>query len=92
MQICNTMIGTKTLYKPLLTHSFPMHPFSTPFPPPPVRFSDVFRGVEKGCVGNKWVNFWNFEKFPMFIISMLWLYSEDAIAELPCLNEIENSL
>ena len=28
----------------LLTHSFPMHPFSTPF-----------QGVEKGCIGNEWI-------------------------------------
>ena len=21
-----------------------------------LRFSDVFRGVEKGCIGNEWVN------------------------------------
>ena len=30
-----------------LTHSFPMHPFSTPW---------FFQGLEKGCIGNKWVN------------------------------------
>ena len=30
----------------LLTHSFPMHPFSTP-----LRFSDVFRGQRKGALG-----------------------------------------
>ena len=28
-----------------LTHLFPMHPFPTPF-----------QRVEKGCIGNNWVN------------------------------------
>ena len=41
----------------LLTHSFPMHPFSTLWKhQKTVRFSDIFRGVEKGCTGNEWVN------------------------------------
>ena len=39
-----------------LTHSFPLHPFSTPWKHrKTLRFSDVFReGVEKGCIGNEW--------------------------------------
>ena len=37
-----------------LTHSFPMHSFSTPWKhQKTVKFSDVFRGVEKGCIGNE---------------------------------------
>ena len=32
----------------MLIHFFPMHLF--------LRFSDVFRGAEEGCIGNKWVN------------------------------------
>ena len=40
-----------------LTHSFPMHFFSTPWKhQKTVRFSDIFKGVEKGRIGNKWVN------------------------------------
>ena len=34
-----------------LTHFFPMHPFSTPW-----KHFWYFQGVEKGCIGNKWVN------------------------------------
>ena len=30
-----------------ITHTFPMHPFSTPW---------FIQGVEKGCIGNEWVN------------------------------------
>ena len=34
-----------------------MYPFSTPWKhQKTVRFSDFFNGVEKGCIGNKWVN------------------------------------
>ena len=40
-----------------LTHLFPMHPFSTPWKHQTiVWFSDVFRGLRKGCIGTKWVN------------------------------------
>ena len=39
-----------------LTHLFPMHPFSKPWKhQKTLRFSDVFRGAEKGCIGKKWV-------------------------------------
>ena len=35
-----------------LTHSFPMHPFSTPWKrQKTLRFSDVFRGERKGALG-----------------------------------------
>ena len=49
----------------LLTHSFPMHPFSTPlkhqktlmYPfSSPWKYQKPYRFVEKGCTGNKWVN------------------------------------
>ena len=34
-----------------------MHPFSVPWKhQKTLRFSDVFREVEKGCIGNEWVN------------------------------------
>ena len=53
--LCNkaTCVSTFKDYKlcEVLTHSFPVHPFSTP-----LRFSYVFRAVEKGCIGNEWVN------------------------------------
>ena len=39
------------------THFFPMHPFSTPLNhQKALRFSDVFRGVKKRCIGSTWVN------------------------------------
>ena len=37
----------------LLTHSFPMHPFSTPLN---LTVFWCFQRVEKGCIGNDWVN------------------------------------
>ena len=38
----------------VLTHLFPMHPFSTPWKH---QKTDriCFQGVEKGCIGDKWV-------------------------------------
>ena len=42
--------------KPQLTYLFPIQPFSTLVRHQKILlFSDVFRGVEKGCIGNKWV-------------------------------------
>ena len=43
-----------------LTHSFPMHPFSTLWKHQKVlRFSDVFRGYRKGALGtNGLINEW----------------------------------
>ena len=33
-----------------------MQPFSTPWKYQKiVRFSDVLRGIEKGCIGNEWI-------------------------------------
>ena len=38
-----------------LAHSFPMHPFSTPWKhQKTVRFFD-FQGIKKGCIGSEWV-------------------------------------
>ena len=40
-----------------LTHSFPMHPFSTPWKhEKTVRFSDVFREQRKGALGTNGLN------------------------------------
>ena len=39
-------------FSDILTHPFPMHPFSTPWKP--YGFL-VFQGVEKRCIGNEWV-------------------------------------
>ena len=52
-------LGIKMLLKIYyyLTYFFPMRHFLTPWKhQKPLRFSDVFRGVEKGCIGKKWVN------------------------------------
>ena len=38
-----------------LTHFFPIHPFSTSWKQNTEVFW-CFHGVEKGCIGNKWVN------------------------------------
>ena len=37
-----------------LTHSFPRHPFSNPWKH---QKTASFLGVEKGCIGNEWVNY-----------------------------------
>ena len=48
-----------------LTHFFPMHPFPTPWKhQETLRFSDFFQGVEKGCIGNKWVNSISHVRYP----------------------------
>ena len=44
------------LIKSEITNFFAMLPFCTPWKQRTVRFSDVFRGVEKGCIVSKWVN------------------------------------
>ena len=42
--------------KQVLTHLFPMHPFSTAWKhQKTLQFSHVFRGKRKGYIGNKWV-------------------------------------
>ena len=39
------------------THSFPIHPFSTPLKTSEnLTVFRCFQGVEKGCIGNEWVN------------------------------------
>ena len=41
----------------IITHLFPMHPFSSPWKHQKnLRFFWCFQGEEKGCIGNKWVN------------------------------------
>ena len=37
-------------YKLMLTHSFPIHPFSNPW-----KLWKTVRCVENGCIGNKWI-------------------------------------
>ena len=48
------------IFRPRLTHLFPMHPFSTPSKHQKTLWFflcfDVFRVLEKGCIGNEWVN------------------------------------
>ena len=40
----------------VLTHLFPMHPFSTPWKHKKTVKVSCFQGVEKGCIGNESVN------------------------------------
>ena len=55
-----------------LTHSFPVHPFSTPLKhQKTLRFSGIFRGVEKGFIGNEWVNIWLSFRSTMFCYQRL---------------------
>ena len=42
--------------KDVLTHLFPKHPFPIPWKHKTVRVFSYFQGVEKGWIGNKWVN------------------------------------
>ena len=63
----------ETTLSELSTHIFPMHPFSTPWKDEKtVRFSDVFGGVEKGCIGNKWVKNASVNKSKLFLLKY-WL-------------------
>ena len=56
-------------YLHLLTHSFPMHSFSTTWKHrKTARFCDVFRGVEEGCIGNKWVRIKSNSIFSVHIV------------------------
>ena len=56
----------------MFTHSFPMHPFSTLRKHKrTVRFSFVFRGVEKGCIRNEWVNYL-MSGFSCRFVQVLW--------------------
>ena len=53
-----------TFYTPFslslwLTHLFLVHPFSTPRKTENLTVSRCFQGLEKGCIGNKWVKFGN---------------------------------
>ena len=59
-QICLFNIQNQSNYKTDdLTHSLPMHPFSTPLSLKTSQNRKVFwcfPGVEKKCIGNEWVN------------------------------------
>ena len=55
--------STALLLKLILTHSFPMHPFSTP---KTVRFSDAFRGWRKGALGKNGLKYFVFLIFIIF--------------------------
>ena len=60
----------------VLTHSLPMHPFSTPWKhQKTLWFSDVFFlwgvGVEKGCIGNEWVNSKIVKLFHSILLSLM---------------------
>ena len=66
----------------ILTHSFPMHPFSTPLITSENRWVFwCFQGVEKGCTGNEWVktkrgryfNQSNRSKFNLYPSNRKWL-------------------
>ena len=56
-----------------LTHSFPMHAFSTPW---------KHRGLEKGCIGNEWVDiltinsFRSKQKIKLKVISKFKIYNK----------------
>ena len=60
-----------TITQSLLTHLFPMHPLN------PLRTSEsltvfwCFRGVEKGCIGNKWVNTILYIRIMLFLLFYL---------------------
>ena len=61
----NKTLPYKTLlqhFNFLLTHLFQMHPFSTSWKKSENhKIFWCFKGVEKGCIGNKWVTkVWNF--------------------------------
>ena len=55
-----------------------MHPISTRWKhQKTLRFSDVFRGLEKGCIGNKCVNVWFAASFLIrwkYAFSIIWFY------------------
>ena len=50
------LVAVALKLKEVLTHLFPKHPFSIPWKHETVRVFWYFQGLEKGCIGNKWVN------------------------------------
>ena len=57
VRLCSKTVSYVLKLWNYLTHLLSMHPFSTPWKhQKTVRFSAVFSVVEKGCIGNKWVN------------------------------------
>ena len=60
-------VWVKEYLKNLLTNSFPMHPFLTPQNTSENRkVFWSFQAVEKGCIGNWWVNFSFFTEYYYF--------------------------
>ena len=49
----------------LLTHLFPMHPFSTPW---------CFQEKEEGGIGNKWVNVQEAVEIFQIFIAFMWMW------------------
>ena len=52
-----------------LTRLFPMHPFSAPLKTENITVFWCFPGVEKGCIGNKWVKVTRFSYKNVFWIT-----------------------
>ena len=61
----------------VLTHLFPMHPFSTPLK---LTVFLCFQGTEKGCIGNKWVD-------DILKNNPQNLYNENIALHYPCFYE-----
>ena len=64
-----------------LTHSFQMHPFSTPWKHRKtltITVFSCFQGEEKGCIGNEWVT--KFSYFMVYIIKSLFQCSSRLIS------------
>ena len=75
-----------------LTHLFLVHPFSTPRKTENLTVSRCFQGLEKGCIGNKWVKF--VEIFWDNIFKFLWTefyHYENALIQ-NSQTSVENSL
>ena len=69
----------------LLTHSFPVHFFSTPWKHQKIW---CFQGVEKGCIENEWVKNVSFHH-----ISSLYSYSHPNKVDIPIFfNELVSSI
>ena len=67
-----TSFSISNLFRVELTHSFPMHLFS----------NRCFRGVEKRCVGNEWVNIWMSNHDTSWVFRWVHFWSKQ-VANLP---------
>ena len=57
MDVNNTVLSLVLQKESIFMMSYrTMNVINSSVPNAPARFSDVFRGVEKGCIGNGWVN------------------------------------